>query len=575
MCGIFGFSANKKITEEDILKFNILGLFNESRGVHSCGIFDGDRVVRGVDDNKLYKNFIVNNPIIPSETNNILIGHCRQASVGAHTIENCHPFEVGELTIVHNGTIKDTYSLGNKYGLKFNDYGIDSHLLCKLIESDGFEILNEYIGTAALIFTYRDEPNDLYIYHGASKLKESDKDIVEERPLFALKTENGIFISSMKNSLEFINNNKEEKIQVVPYNKVIKLSNGKLNEVCYEVNRKTQEVTYAQATIPVYKNKSKSNENWRDFVLYKDGRYYNNKNNLMNGVTYLDSDGNIYYSYKHSLIERHFYMGILLKYRVDILKLNNITYSCRNKDKPKSLAKELSVYSLYPIKDNVNDCVPFIKETKDKWFFNGIQIKDLSFQPLYHDKQIKINDGISLVEKPKYVYEYDYSDEYVDKEIDVGTDDYTNEETSTLLDTNFDSYEDFLLKTTITEQSVIRELIYNNQKELFTYEQVNDELKEILKDCYTYGITLRDHLTVKDINDVIDLMSMHEGDSDYEFIIDEGIDDEFQYIIDSLDDFTNAIQILPDNILNVINTNLNIIKKDLYSFIDNKEKLEV
>src|SRR5450759_4483115 len=101
MCGIWGFSGNQP---PDISRLKILGLYNQTRGLHSCGIYYSNEILKGVDDNKLFSAFIANNFIESVEGANVFIGHTRNATYGSHSEANAHPFLINDrMVLAHNG----------------------------------------------------------------------------------------------------------------------------------------------------------------------------------------------------------------------------------------------------------------------------------------------------------------------------------------------------------------------------------------------------------------------------------------------------------------------------------------
>ena len=247
-CGLFGGSFNRPIDEVILQKLKMLGAFNQSRGKDSCGYFNGEEIFKGIDKNKEFFEFVVNEGIIMPENriNNIFIGHTRQSSVGAATLANAHPFLIENedtegkkgknLILAHNGTIKEWMSLCGKYQVNHSKIFVDSLALGHMLIKAGPPVLNEYKGTAALLMHKTNEKGVLYVYHGASKEKK-DGEPVEERPLFWLHTKEGVYLSSLEGALRFIADpyNADEVIEKVPYNKVIKIKDGVVSKKPYFV----------------------------------------------------------------------------------------------------------------------------------------------------------------------------------------------------------------------------------------------------------------------------------------------------------------------------------------------------
>ena len=251
-CGIFGMATNKP-ENLDVNGVHILGIYNIERGKMSCGLsWDGD-VQYGLGFDKLYTDFIVDREIKPTKIP-IMIGHTRQPSYGfAITEDNAHPFGFGtsknkegyEMIFCHNGTLKNHKELAKKYDIDLTEkitkisHGghfyettrdkIDSEVLGEILyKTKKFHVLSEYIGAAALAWTWIDEPNKLYLWSGASKATQGSviTTETEERPMNVYcKNENSMFFSSLKDSLTVLGASKKDKLQI-DYNTVYIITDG-------------------------------------------------------------------------------------------------------------------------------------------------------------------------------------------------------------------------------------------------------------------------------------------------------------------------------------------------------------
>jgi len=251
-CGIFG-EATDKPKNLDVNAVHILGIYNIERGKMSCGLsWDGD-VQYGLGFDKLYTDFIVDREINPTKIP-IMIGHTRQPSYGmAITEDNAHPFGFGtskdgeayEMIFCHNGTLKNHKELAKKYNIDLTEkiekltHGghpyettrdkIDSEILGEILyKTKTFHVLSEYIGAAALAWTWIDEPNKLYLWSGASKATQGSAIVteIEERPMNVYcKSKNNMFFSSLKDSLTVLGASKKDDLQI-DYNTVYIITNG-------------------------------------------------------------------------------------------------------------------------------------------------------------------------------------------------------------------------------------------------------------------------------------------------------------------------------------------------------------
>lgn len=249
-CGIFGW-LGADVNDFNKDKFDKLGIFNETRGRSSCGVaYDGD-VFIGMNNRKLYSDFIIDEEIDVKKYP-IVIGHTRQASIGTSvTIHNAHPFNFGylengdaEFIGCHNGTLYNKIELAEKYDVElkaenkeYNNFTkkfelkerekIDSEILLESIyKNKNFKVLNDYLGGAALFFTNLNEPNVGYLFKGKSKMHSYSKQEEEERPLFVfIENKNSMYVSSIENSLRTIGGN-DDNIINIECNVVYKITNG-------------------------------------------------------------------------------------------------------------------------------------------------------------------------------------------------------------------------------------------------------------------------------------------------------------------------------------------------------------
>lgn len=154
MCGIVGFLGgfNKARFQmvEDMLEMDIV------RGRDSTGVaFINNKDVTVVKDIKLPTELMVDPAYVEAarRQRHCYIGHNRAATRGSVTKDNAHPFQVGKITLVHNGTLNTTWQMPNRLA-----YDTDSECIANAINSFGIkETWRALNGAATLVWWDNDE----------------------------------------------------------------------------------------------------------------------------------------------------------------------------------------------------------------------------------------------------------------------------------------------------------------------------------------------------------------------------------------------------------------------------------
>lgn len=113
-----------------------------------------------------------------------VVGHNRSSTKGSITDKNAHPFNEGDITLVHNGTLWTHKHL--------KDVDVDSHAICHIINERGAQqALNDILGAYALVW-YDNKDQSLYLARN------------KERPLHILETYTIYYIASEINMLYWL-----------------------------------------------------------------------------------------------------------------------------------------------------------------------------------------------------------------------------------------------------------------------------------------------------------------------------------------------------------------------------------
>lgn len=201
MCNLAGYSGKKKA---NIHIIKLLAIYGRERGTDGFGTWMGGKLWKdggfgkeGDSYSVIYGINITPERSSSANSNTILI-HNRAKSVGFTNKENAHPFHFNyipdhEIVFAHNGTIKNIADLCDKYNIKYEQGLTDSYHLGKIIYENGFKVLEEYEGAAAL--SILDVSTDtLYLWKGFSQCESSVA--TEERPLHFYMKKDVLYYSS-------------------------------------------------------------------------------------------------------------------------------------------------------------------------------------------------------------------------------------------------------------------------------------------------------------------------------------------------------------------------------------------
>lgn len=187
MCGLVGVAGYIGVEERKV--FTDLLIMDQLRGQHSVGVMGlrkNDTVEvqkRAIGVNDFLDLGKVNNLILNSK---ILIGHNRYATQGKKNSVNAHPFTHGDITGVHNGTLRQQFLLPDH-----KDFEVDSDNIFHAIAKNGINATWPLVNGAAALVWWDDSIGTLNFIRN------------EERPLWYCHSEDGhtIFWASEKHML--------------------------------------------------------------------------------------------------------------------------------------------------------------------------------------------------------------------------------------------------------------------------------------------------------------------------------------------------------------------------------------
>lgn len=274
MCGIIGYIGKKSL--EEVL---IEGLKNlEYRGYDSSGIalqnFNDVQIIKSTGKIKELEKKLQEINLINS---NIGIAHTRWATHGNPNIENAHPHQVGNITLVHNGIIENANELRQKLtkeGVKFKSQ-TDTEVLCALIN---FYYKNDI---SSAIKKALKEVKGSYALAILVKKDESIYAIKKDSPLIVGIDKDGYFIASDISAIIKYTN----KYIILEENELVKLSQNdyvitKNNKIIKKSIQST-EIDFESITMSNYKHYMLKEIMEEEILLEKTFNIYNDKDSLI------------------------------------------------------------------------------------------------------------------------------------------------------------------------------------------------------------------------------------------------------------------------------------------------------
>lgn len=408
-CGLIGYCGSKPA---DPWKLRMLFLYNLKRGSDATGIFIDNVIYKEASPaSKFLADHFDQFENTPTK-NFVVIGHDRNTSSGGKAAELAHPHGVKEndtykLVLAHNGTIHNMTALCQKYEVDHAYQGkSDSSMLTEIMAKsekleDAFPVLSEYGGTATLLFTDPRRKNVLFVHRDP------------ERELFMYQEEGGIYISSIRESLEAIGGTDDTVFEFEKFN-LYKIVKGKL------INKQSTEprnvLAYKVATKPatIWPNQSRNTDYYQredvavpnmNGFCYRSGKYFHN-GHLYTGSIWFNREKNVYSEELQvgpDWNQYYFVGGLLAKNKESFTHLFAFGRDLDGKfniskfNKAELYDVDKAAHTLYPLisKASVTNGVLYFadEESHMKYarFHNG-KLKDYVFTPFMSNETITLAD---------------------------------------------------------------------------------------------------------------------------------------------------------------------------------------
>lgn len=136
MCGLVGFVGDNTVKNKDIFSFMLL--VDQIRGFHSTGVATIDKGDVSIIKKAMHSTDFLDlkpvNKLINASKYSAVLGHNRAATRGKVISENAHPFEVGDITLAHNGTLTNQSLLPDS-----RSFEVDSENITHAINKEGID----------------------------------------------------------------------------------------------------------------------------------------------------------------------------------------------------------------------------------------------------------------------------------------------------------------------------------------------------------------------------------------------------------------------------------------------------
>ena len=266
MCGIV-LAGNQRMVESDIRLFEQLVDHDTIRGHHSTGIIanpnkklltdrsmlTGTDYVYSSEWLKIFKRLLPKAGSVA--TGSFMVGHNRYATTGRIDKNSAHPFQHGNITLVHNGTLTNHKELPHS-----SQFAVDSENICYLINELGAAETIQLLDGAFVLVWHDAGNNTLNLIRN------------KERPFHFIEDASGCYFGASEEAMLMWLYNRRQRARQIKRHFEAEVGTQYVFDVA---NGNFELIEEIKHTLPVFKRKPLTNMTIAKLYAYADdGQYY-------------------------------------------------------------------------------------------------------------------------------------------------------------------------------------------------------------------------------------------------------------------------------------------------------------